>query len=199
MITELDRNTALILIDLQKGVVKSEHAHPASIVIENAVKLLKAFREAGQPVVIVNVNPFGASWTTARIERDSIFRKSMAQSIMKAGAAVLGMTDIVPEIEKANGDIYITKKHWNAFFSTPLHDALQAKNVTGIVIGGISTSIGVEGTARAASELGYNLTFATDAMTDRIAAAHENSIAHIFPRMGELGTTDEIIAMLKKH
>jgi nicotinamidase-related amidase len=64
------------------------------------------------------------------------------------------------------------------------------------VLAGISTSIGVEGTARAASELGYNISFALDAMTDRVKEAHERSIQFIFPRIGETGTTADIVAML---
>lgn len=70
------------------------------------------------------------------------------------------------------------------------------RSVSGIVIAGISTSIGVEGTARAASELGYNIAFATDAMTDMQPLAHERSIQFIFPRMGETGSTKEIIEKL---
>ena len=54
----------------------------------------------------------------------------------------------------------------------------------------------MEGTARAASELGYNVSFALDAMTDRSQEAHERSIQFIFPRMGETGTTEDIIATL---
>ena len=68
--------------------------------------------------------------------------------------------------------------------------------VTNIVLAGVSTSIGVEGTARAASELGYNITLATDAMTDRNESAHHHSIQNIFPRLGETGTTKEIVEIL---
>lgn len=107
-----------------------------------------------------------------------------------------GFFDIVDVIQPEPGDIMITKETWNAFFNTPLHEALQQKNVTGIVLAGISTSIGVEGTARSANEYGYNITFAIDAMTDTIAEAHDVSLTYIFPRIGELATTDKIIQKL---
>ena len=61
---------------------------------------------------------------------------------------------------------------------------------------GVATSNGVEATARHAYELGFNVTFAVDAMTDASAGNHEHSVERIFPRFGERGTTDEIIALL---
>jgi nicotinamidase-related amidase len=76
---------------------------------------------------------------------------------------------------------------------------LKKRKITQLVLCGISTSIAVEGTARAASELGYNLTFATDAMTDKVLEAHENSIHNIFPRIGELGTVMEITRKLSSN
>ena len=93
-------------------------------------------------------------------------------------------------------DIHITKRGWNAFFQTPLHDELQKREITQIVLCGISTSIGVEGTARAASELGYNIIFVTDAMTDTVLASHNNSLLNIFPRLGELGSAYDVINLL---
>ena len=61
---------------------------------------------------------------------------------------------------------------------------------------GIATSIGVESTARDAWERNYNLTFASDAMTDRDSSAHERALEVIFPRIGEIGTTADVLAML---
>jgi len=112
---------------------------------------------------------------------------------------VLGFTDIAPEIQIQPQDILIEKKSWNAFFQTSLHVELKKRKITQLVLAGISTSIAVEGTARAASELGYNLTFATDAMTDKVLEAHENSIHNIFPRIGELGTVMEITRKLSSN
>jgi len=116
----------------------------------------------------------------------------MMKTIAKMAMPIMGFTDIVPEIEIKPEDILIEKKSWNAFFQTSLNKELKKRNITQLVLSGISTSIGVEGTARAASELGYNIIFATDAMTDKILEAHENSIRNIFPRLGELGTVMEI-------
>lgn len=188
MITELDKKTALVLIDLQKGIVGYPLVHPIEDILKNSAKLVAAFRKAGQPIVIVNVNPGGAKWTQA-----------CKDAKQPTGAPLKeDWTEIVPEIKTEPGDIFITKHTWGAFFETALDEELKKRGVTGIVLGGISTSIGVEGTARHASERAYNVTFASDAMTDMVKEAHENSLNIIFPRIGEIGTTDEVIAHLNR-
>jgi nicotinamidase-related amidase len=185
MVTSIDKNTALILIDLQKSVVRLTLASPVQNILENASKLVDAFHMAGLPVVIVNVNPRGAKWTSSR-------RDAKPPQIPPSP----DFLEITPEIKTRSGDIFITKHTWGAFFETGLDDELKKRNITGIVIAGVSTSIGVEGTARQASERGYNITFASDAMTDMVAEAHERSIKYIFPRMGEVDGTEKIIEKL---
>ena len=150
--------------------------------------MVAAFRKANLPIVVVNVIPSGK---TANLRKD---QNPMANMVLPADFG-----EIAAEIKTQASDIFVTKGTWNAFYNTPLHDELQKRNITGIVLAGVSTSIGVEGTARAASELGYNISFATDAMTDRVAEAHANSMHIIFPRIGELGTSADIIAKLSSR
>ncbi|MDE3237231.1 MAG: isochorismatase family protein [Bacteroidota bacterium] len=186
MVTVLDKQTALVLIDLQKGVVNLPLAHPVENVISNAVKLTNAFHKAGLPVVIVNVDSTNAAWTKTRKDAKPVNR-SMSED----------WTQIIPQIQQQLGDILITKHTWGAFHETGLHHTLQQRHITGIVLAGIATSIGVESTARQASELAYNIAFAQDAMTDMFAEAHEKSVQYIFPRIGELDHTDAIIEKLQ--
>jgi len=186
MITALDKNTALVLIDFQNMVVETPVAHSVDDVLNNANKLIAAFRNKNLPVVIVNVKPKDAAWL-----------KSRKDVKMPAFPNDENLYKITNKLHTDSSDIFITKHTWNAFFETALHEQLQKSSVTGIVLAGISTSIGVEGTARAASELGYNISFAVDAMTDRQKEAHERSIQFIFPRMGETGSTADIAAMLE--
>jgi nicotinamidase-related amidase len=63
----------------------------------------------------------------------------------------------------------------------------------------VVTSGGVEATARQAYELGFNVTLALDAMTDIREVAHEYSSKNVFPRLGETGSTQEIISLLEKR
>lgn len=187
MVTSLDKNTALVLIDLQKGIVKFPVATPAADILANAAKLVAAFRAADLPVFVVNVDPSDSPLNNLR--KDA---KAHPMTIEEE------WLQITPEIITQPDDVFITKAIWNAFTNPAMHEELKKKNITGIVLAGISTSIGVEGTARAASELGYNITFAEDAMTDMFAEAHAHSLKYIFPRIGEVDLTDNIIAELIK-
>jgi nicotinamidase-related amidase len=181
--TTLDLKTALIIIDLQKGIVALPTVHPASEVVARAAQLAEAFRRRGLPVVLVNV----AGAAPGRTEQ-----------ARPAGAFPDGWAELVPELNPLPQDHLVTKRAWGAFANTDLLDRLRREGVTQVVIAGIATSIGVESTARQAYESGFNAMLATDAMTDRQAEAHENSVERIFPRLGETATTDEILALLDK-
>jgi nicotinamidase-related amidase len=90
----------------------------------------------------------------------------------------------------------VSKRTWGAFTGTGLDDYLKFAGVTQVVVCGVATSIGVESTARQAHELGFNVTLAVDAMTDLSAEAHANSLERIFPRLGETGTTRDVLDLL---
>src|SRR5262249_31546100 len=109
-----------------------------------------------------------------------------------------GWTDLVPELDHQPGDILLTKKTWGAFASTDIEARLKKLGVTQVVLAGVATTAGVESTARQAYEAGFHVTLAVDAMTDMSAEAHDNSVRRIFPRLGETGTTAEIVALLDK-
>ncbi|HEY0273677.1 MAG TPA: isochorismatase family protein [Chitinophaga sp.] len=186
MVTALDQHTALVIIDLQKGITGYPTVNPMADVLAQNAKLVAAFHKAGLPVVAVNVDPAKFKNPDARKDAPSHGRMELPADFM----------DIIPEIGTLPTDIFITKHTWGAFFETGLHEALQARGVTGIVLTGVATSIGVEGTARQAAELGYNVAFARDAMTDMTASAQENSFTNIFPRIGETDSTAAILAKL---
>jgi len=93
----------------------------------------------------------------------------------------------------------LTKRTWGAFPGTDLESQLKARGVTQVVIVGVATGTGVEATARQAFEHGFNVTLAIDAMTDARPESHAYSLSHVFPRLGETGTTREIIELLSKR
>lgn len=180
-ITTLDPKTALVVIDLQKGIVALPTAHPVNEVVKHASELLDAFRSHGLPVVLVNV----VGGAPGRAEQ--------ARSLVGLPA---DWAELVPELKHQPDDHIVTKRTWGAFTNTGLDEHLKKLGVTQVVIAGVATSIGVESTARYAHEHGFNVTLATDAMTDMNADAHTNSITRIFPRLGETGTSREIIDLL---
>uniref|UniRef100_UPI0035CC3A12 isochorismatase family protein n=1 Tax=uncultured Sphingomonas sp. TaxID=158754 RepID=UPI0035CC3A12 len=181
-LTTLDPNTALIIVDLQKGIVGLPGIQSIGDVVASARALADAFRARGLPVVLVNVAG-GAPGRTEQPPRD-------------LAALPDGWTDLVPELGQQPGDILVTKRTWGAFPSTDLEAQLKARGVTQVVIAGVATGTGVEATARQAYEHGFNVTLAIDAMTDMRPEAHAYSIANVFPRLGETGTSQAIIDLL---
>ncbi|TDW14308.1 isochorismatase family protein [Kribbella kalugense] len=189
-VTTLDPKTALVVIDLQNGVAVLPGApHSTADVISKTVELADAFRKHDLPVVLVRVSfaADGADRLTGRTEQ---------ASRAAGGTPPPGADQIVDQLAGNADDIIVTKRNWGAFHGTDLDVHLRRRGITQIVLTGVATSIGVESTARAAYEHGYHVTLATDAMTDLAAESHEHSLTRIFPRLGESGTTAEIIALL---
>ncbi|RYE76108.1 MAG: isochorismatase family protein, partial [Oxalobacteraceae bacterium] len=90
----------------------------------------------------------------------------------------------------------VTKRQWGAFHATELDQILRRRGVKDIVLTGIATNIGVESTARVAHDLGYDLVFAEDAMSSIGAGAHQWAVQNMFPLMGRVRSTAQILADL---
>jgi nicotinamidase-related amidase len=181
-VTVIDPKTALIVIDLQKGFASLPTVHPFGDIVRNASALADAFRRHRLPVVLINVDGI-APGRTEQGHRTTDFAP--------------GWTDLLPELKRQPQDHVVTKRTRGAFTNTGLETHLKSHGVTQVVISGVSTSAGVESTARHASELGFNVVLAVDAMTDMDADVHYNSVTRIFPKLGETGTTAEIIDLLE--
>ncbi len=97
---------------------------------------------------------------------------------------------------KKESDIEVTKRQWGAFYGTDLELQLRRRGIDTIILCGISTNIGVESTARNAWEQGFNLVVVEDACSAADAEQHRGSMTNIFPRIGRVRTTDEILAAL---
>jgi len=180
-LSQLDATSALIVIDLQKGIAAMNTAHPMSEVIARTRELARAFRSRGLPVVLVNVAG-----------------RSPGRTDVGAPAFTFSAdwTELVPELDPQPTDILVTKHRVGAFIGTSLDELLRERSVTQILLAGVSTSMGVESTARSAYDHGYNVVLVVDAMTDRDAGSHRYSVEKIFPRIGETATTAEVIARL---
>jgi nicotinamidase-related amidase len=185
-LTALDPRTALVVIDLQKGIVNRPQ-EPSSDpriadVVAGSIRLAEAFRAAGLPVVLVNVAgaPAGRTDLGRRLPAD-----------LPADFA-----ELAEGLHAADDDVLLTKRSVGAFATTDLDTVLRDRGVTQIVLTGIATSVGVESTARNAHDLGYTVALAIDAMTDLNPGAHEYAVSAVFPRLGETGTTQDVLDLL---
>ena len=178
-LTQIDTIAALVVIDMQKGIVAMPTAHPISEIIGRITKLARAFRKNNLPVVLVNV----AGRAPGR--SDLAFNFSPPAD----------WTELVPELDRQPSDYTVTKLQFGAFYGTALEQILRRRGVTQIFLVGVSTSMGVESTARSAYDHGYNVVLVLDGMTDRDADAHRHSVEKVFPRIGETAVTDDVLAL----
>jgi nicotinamidase-related amidase len=178
-------STALILIDLQKGIAGYQLApYSFEAVLVKGKELARRFRAAKAPVVLVNV-AFAPDFTdalTAPVDRP-----------MQAppGGRPEDWSELVDGLAEVS-DLKVTKRQWGALYGTDLDLQLRRRGVTTVVIGGVATNMGVESTARAAHEHGYAVVLAEDAATSLSAEMHAFAFEHIFPHLGRVATADEI-------
>lgn len=181
------KRTALVLIDLQQGILAMPVApHSAADVLNRATSLAHCFRKASAPVVLVRVSfsPSGADALKPPI--DSKVNVARAP----------GWDQLSPALGGDDRDIRITKHQWGAFYGTELDLQLRRRGIQTIVIGGISTNFGVESTARDAFERSYALVFVEDAMSAMSAEAHTFAVTTIFPRLGRIRSTQAVLDAL---
>lgn len=178
----LDTTAALVVIDLQKGLIALPAVHPASEIIARAAELARAFRERGLPVVLVNVTGGAPGRTDAKRPKFS---------------PPADWTELVPELEQQPHDLVVSKQRPGAFIGTALDEILRQRGVTQVFLAGVATSGGVEATARSAFDYGYNVVFVVDAMTDRDLDTHRHCVEKVFPRLGETDIAENVLKLLR--
>lgn len=182
------RTTALVLIDLQKGIAAfAGGPHTSAEVNERAGRLAARFRELKAPVVLVRVGWSADGGDMLHPLTDEAPRNFTLPD---------NWMEYADELNVAEGDIHITKRQWGAFHGTELELQLRRRGITQIVLGGVSTNIGVESTARNAFELGFNQVLVEDAMSSSNADQHRFAVENIFPRLGRVRSTEQVLAAL---
>lgn len=186
----LAEKTALVVIDLQQGIAHPSRQgapHESSVVVGNASRLARAFAEEGGFVVLVRVSSLDG--------KDLL--KPDTDMHLTPGVYPAGWDDIVPELAEVKGAHVVTKRQWGAFYGTDLDLQLRRRGIDTIVLCGISTSIGVDTTAREAFQHGYQQIFVEDAMAASTKEEHEYVCRYIFPRIGKIRSTEEVLAALR--
>jgi nicotinamidase-related amidase len=181
------RNTALVAIDLQRGIVATPtFPHSTEEVLRNTARIAERLRGLGGLVVYVRVDMLNP----LRLATDVPPRDPNAAP---PPAAAL---ELVPEAGFRAGDLLITKRHWGAFAGTNLEQELRQRSVHTVVLTGISTNIGVESTARQGTGLGFSFVVVEDACAARDAADHRHAFEKILPRLGRVRSTEQVLGVL---
>ena len=181
--------TALVAVDLQNLVVSfPTQPRSAKTVIENTARIASALRAKGGFIVWVRV--------AGSADRKDLLHPVCDSSFTLPRDLPANATEIVSELNVQPGDHILTKKQWGTFYGTDLELQVRRRGLTTIILTGIATGFGVESTARAAFELGYEQIFVEDAMASLNQAQHEHTISQIFPRMGRVRSTAEVLAAI---
>lgn len=181
--------SALVVVDLQKGIVRiPTFPRPPGEVVERAARLAEAFRARGGFVVLVHVQ-------TSPDGKDML-RPTADAPMAPASERPPDWSDLLSEMGPKPGDHVVTKRQWGAFYGTDLDLELRRRGIRTLVLCGIATNLGVESTARDAFERGYDQVFVEDAMAARSLEEHRHAVKVVFPRIGRVRATDEVIASL---
>jgi nicotinamidase-related amidase len=180
--------TALVIIDLQQGIVARQTApYSPSQVIERSARLAERLREKGGIIVYVRVDM--ANFLQLPVDQPSRDPNSPPPPA--------SASELVPEAGRQPGDVFITKRHWGAFAGTELEQVLKQRGIDTVVLTGISTNAGVESTARQGTGLGFAFVVVEDACSSQAAEMHKFAFEKIFPRLARVRTTDEVLAALQ--
>lgn len=177
---ELDSaSTALVLVDLQKGILAMPtEPHSGEQVFAAGAALSARFRAAGAPVVRVRVD-LGPNFSDAP-------SSLVDQPTPRPPGGLPADFAEFPDDPAAHGDLIVGKRSWGAFHGTDLDLRLRRRGVRTIVLGGIATNVGVESTARSAFDLGYDVVVVEDACSARSAEMHAFAFKYIFPRLARV-------------
>ncbi|ARD38102.1 hydrolase [Edwardsiella ictaluri] len=192
MMLQLDpATTALVLIDLQQGILPvAVVPYTGSAVVARAATLAAAFRARAMPVILVRVG-----WSASGADA----LRQPVDAPASGGTLADNWWDYPPALTPQAQDIQIVKHQWGAFYGTDLDLQLRRRGIDTLVLGGISTNIGVESTARSAWEHGYGLWIAEDLCAAADEVQHRHSFRYIFPRIARVSHSAALLAALGKE
>ena len=181
-------STALVLIDLQQGILPIVGGpYSAADLTARAAKLAEGFRKRAMPVVWVRVG-----WAPD-------FGDALSQQVDKP-SPVKELADnwwhFPAELKVQPEDIQIVKHQWGAFYGTDLDLQLRRRGIDTLVLGGVCTNIGVESTARCAWEHGYQLIIPEDLCSAADTQQHNTSFTYIFPRIAKVTYSQPLLSTL---
>ena len=207
-VTHFDlKKTALLFFDILNGYYHSGDAAAQARMkpwVDNAVRLMKAGRDADLPIFFAKGNHRADSATSKLLLTDTNNSlKPWPNGEVTKGKmpAIAGdkSSDVIPELDPRPDDYYIPKYRWSAFHQTYLDLALRSRGIDTIIISGGSTDVGVTSTVYSGRDLDYNMIVVRDACgTSHDQHAHDVLMDLIFPRMSRVRTTDQVLEMIQK-
>jgi nicotinamidase-related amidase len=199
--------TGILFFDILNGYYHTANAAKKARMkpwIDNAVRLMKAGREAGIPIFFAygNHREDGATSKPLITDTDNSLTPWPGGVITKGRPPAVGgdsSSEVIPELDPRPSDYYIPKFRWSAFHQSYLDLALRARRIDTLIVSGGSTDVGVLATLLSARDHDYNTIVVRDACgTSHDQAAHDTLMDMIFPRMSRVRTTDQVIEMIRQ-
>ena len=153
------KDTALLVVDMQYGggapdgslvkmlnvdVTKQED------IVTPMIELKNYFNENGMLVVNIKTE-YKADFSDWKM-LDQRFEVKKYKHFVEGSADA----EIIPPLAPREGEEFIVKNRWNAFFNTKLDEMLKNKNITNLIIVGAATDVCVLETCSYAFSLNYN-------------------------------------------
>ncbi len=183
---------ALIIIDMLKGFTDPSMPLGASLdkEIEAQKPLLEVAHERGIPVIFSTV-----IYHEAEAKDAGLWGLKMKGSLTLAAGSEAVKID--PRLAMQPQDVLLVKKYASCFFGTDLVPRLNNRRIDTLIITGCTTSGCVRATAVDAVQNGFRPMVVREAVGDRSAAAHEQSLFDLNAKYADVVSLDETLQYLK--
>jgi nicotinamidase-related amidase len=200
------RNTALLFFDMLNVYyhgASEETKKKMKPVVDNAVRLMNAARANGIVIFYAMANHRKDGESRSMIVTDTDMRLRPwpnGDCIPSVHGATEGSWEqkVIEEIAPQPQDYIIPKFRWSTFHETYFDLALRSRGIDTIIVSGGAVDVGVASTVYSARDHDYSVIVVRDACSN----SHEDSMAAlmntVFPRMGRVRTTDQVLEMVDK-
>lgn len=188
--------TALLVWDMEYAI--APNAFNFKEILENLKSLTGLARQVGVPVFYSQQVAFDLEkeeadvWVRVRKRRASAAGQEVKIPEGKRGQ------DIIEELAPNSRDVVFQKRRPDGFVGTDLDLMLRNKGICTVVIGGVATEGGVEGTARTGRNLGYYMVILKDCVGSRNRQLHEMALQLMEKTHFDVATADEVTQIWKR-
>ena len=187
------KNSALIVWDMQHGI--ASRAFNLKEVVANTKLLIESSHRCGVPVIFSQQTklPYGyqSNYSTYMSIRRGQDPKTSTH--MEEGTESWKLLD---EIVPGKDDLVLKKHTPDFFIGTILEQVLRKRNIETLILTGVSTEVGIEGTVRHGAYLGYIPVIAEDAVGSSDKQAHDSAL-EVMRKLFEVKSTKEIIQKMQ--
>ncbi len=162
-------HTALIVWDVQKMLVNN--IYNKEDFLKNINSLIETARKKGMPIFFTKITPLPSKFESPSRKYSATKSKFNLSQLPKE------MFDLA--IQPNEGEIVINKNTASIFIGTNFELMARNAGIETLIIAGIATEIGVESTAREASNRGFYVVVGSDASSSSDKEAHERSLLNM--------------------